>query len=108
MGGKIASSVLASEMISEFAAAKAAGALAGAILALAFIPPRSWRALGQRALVAVVFGFVFEPISREWIGFQETGEGVSGAAAAAAFASWWIMTAVKRAVDIWQGPKPPE
>lgn len=92
-------------MIGEVAAAKAVGALAGAILALVFIPPRTWAGFFQRSAAALIFGFVFGPIARSWGGFDATSEGIAAAAAGSAFASWWIMGAVKRAAEIWQGPK---
>lgn len=92
-------------MIGETVAAKIIGAVAGTILALVFIPPRTWRGFFQRTAAAMVFGIVFEPVARSWGGFDPSGEGIAAGSAAAAFASWWIMGAAKRTAEIWQGPK---
>lgn len=84
---------------------KGVGAIAGAILALVFIPPRSWPGFFQRATAALIFGVMFAQPARYWLGFEPSDEGIASAACAAAFVSWWAMGTIKRVVDAWQRPK---
>lgn len=81
---------------------KAIGSLAGAIVALVFVPPRTIRGFFRRTTAALICGVAFAPIIRAKAGFAEDGEGLFAAACLAAFVSWWVAGALKRAAEAWQ------
>jgi len=88
--------------VSEFLAAllaKTGGAVVGAILALVFVPPRTRWGFVRRLTAALIIGPVFAVHVRDWADFSRNLEGTFGAACLVAFASWWLMGAVKRAAE---------
>lgn len=91
-------------------ATKVGGALAGAVLALVFVPPRTRQGLVRRLTAALIVGPTFAVYTQDWAGFAATGEGLFGAACLTAFASWWLMGAVKRAAEMLGLPRaaPPD
>lgn len=81
---------------------KLLGAAAGAALALVFVPPRTHWGFVRRLLASLIGGFVFAPPMREFAGLQNDWEGTMGGACLAAFASWWAMGAIIRAIRMWK------
>jgi hypothetical protein len=81
---------------------KLLGALGGAVLAVVFVPPRTIKGFVRRITAALIAGPMFGPYAQAWAGFSDTWEGMAGAACLVAFASWWLMGAIKRALDVWQ------
>lgn len=78
-------------------AAKAVGALSGAVFALVFIKPASWRELASRAIGAPLAGFMLAaPVRDHVLEWAPTDEATAGAALVCAFASWWAAGAVVR------------
>ncbi len=95
-------------MSAEVAAAlflKFMGAAAGAALALVFVPPKTRQGFVRRLTAALIFGTVFANYVRGYLGFDQDQEGLIAAACLTGFVSWWLMGAIKRAADAWQGPK---
>ena len=84
--------------------AKIIGSAAGAILALVFVPPKTMRGFLRRGAAALISGPIFAPYVQSWAGFTADIDGMISAACLAAFASWWLMGALKRAVDLWKPP----
>lgn len=83
---------------------KVFGAVLGAALALVFVPPKTRAGFVRRLTAALICGTVFASYTRVWVGFDNSEEGLLSAACLTAFASWWLMGAIKRVVDVWQGP----
>lgn len=90
-------------MIGEFVAAEMAGTVAGVILALIFLPPPDWRGFFQRFFAGLIFGTLFGPVAHWRFGLDETSRMIAAAHGATAFASWWIMGAVRRMAEAWKG-----
>lgn len=80
------------------------GAAAGAALALVFVPPKTKQGFVRRLTAALIFGTVFANYVREYLGFAVDAEGLVAAACLTGFVSWWLMGAIKRAVDAWKAP----
>ncbi|WP_144378553.1 hypothetical protein [Mesorhizobium amorphae] len=96
-------------MTPEFLSAmilKLEGSLAGAIVALVFVPPRTKSGFFRRSIVALICGVAFAPVVRFKAGFSDDAEGLFAAACLAAFVSWWFAGAIKRAAEAWQSTKP--
>lgn len=85
--------------MTEWIGAKIIGIIAGSFLALVFLPPRSIPGFVRRALSALVFGWVFEPIVLEYLQWPSTDERIIAAGAIASFASWWAMGAGKKLAE---------
>lgn len=81
---------------------KLAGAFAGSILALVFIPPRSRREFWRRGSGSVIMGVVFAPAAIEWLKFSPNAEGMVAGGCAAAFCAWWIMGLVIRILRTYE------
>lgn len=86
-------------MIGEGLAAKIAGTFSGAILALVFIPPRTRAGFFRRSLGALVFGGAFGHLPAHYLQWARETEYFLSSYAATAFASWWLMGAIKRAAE---------
>lgn len=71
--------------------AKLVGALCGAVLAIVFIWPTSLREAASRAVVSVLTGALAEPVVRWYWSMPPDDELRIGAAAGAAFISWWAL-----------------
>lgn len=79
--------------------AKSIGVLAGTALALVFYPPKTRRDFLQRAFIAIVFGAIFGPVVIWKFEVPNTTETIIASFAGAAFASWWILGAIKTASE---------
>lgn len=86
-------------MISESLAAKLAGTFSGTILALVFIPPRSRAGFIRRGLGAIVFGWAFGHLPTYYLHWSKEPDYILSSYAGTAFASWWLMGAIKRAAE---------
>lgn len=91
--------------VSESLIVKLLGSVAGAALALVFVPPKTLTGFIRRLSAALIFGTVFAPYVREWAAFSNDWEGMLGAACLSAMVSWAAMGAIMRVIGAWQGPK---
>ena len=89
-------------MLGEGLAAKIAGVVAGAFLALVFDPPRSRLGFVRRSTSALVAGWVFGHLVLAYAGWEETFDNVMAAWCLAAFCSWSGMTIVTRVVQAYR------
>ena len=81
-------------MIPESIAAKALGSVAGTILALVFIVPKTVTGFIRRAVASLICGFVFGPSVHSYLAWPVVTEHVLAATALASFLGWWGMGAV--------------
>lgn len=79
------------------------GAGFGTAMALIFEPPRTKNGFWRRTVAGLGVGILFAGSVRDRVGFAETWEGTVQAAFLAAFASWFAMGAIVRAVKGWRG-----
>ena len=81
---------------------KLVGSLAGAALALVFVPPRTRQGFARRLIAALICGTIFANYVRSWAAFDNDGEGLLAASCLTAYASWWCMGTLKRITETWQ------
>lgn len=86
--------------------AKAIGAVSGAIMALAILPPRTVREFWKRLGVSTLGGIIGAPVVISYAEWEPTTEIAMASAAIAAFVSWWLGGAVIRAARKWTPPPP--
>ena len=90
-------------MIPEAAAAKLLGTVAGAVLALVFLPPRTLWGFIRRLIIAVIFGPISAPfIAPHLLTVTRIDQGFDlqvGSAAVGAFCSWWLLGAIHRIAE---------
>lgn len=77
---------------------KAIGSVAGAIAALVYLPPRSWRDFLSRLVIGIMGGMILEPYVRSWLEMNADFEGRLAGAFIAAVCSWQAMGLVNRMV----------
>ena len=83
-------------MIEETTLAKVAGVLAGAVLALVFVPPKTIHGFFQRLTIALVVGAVgSETLRVNYLGWPDSWDNIIAAHAITAFSSWWILGILK-------------
>jgi hypothetical protein len=75
------------------------GAVIGAAVALIFLLPESWADLVRRGTVSIVCGVIFAVPLREWLEWTKTAENMLASACAAAFLSWFVMTAIVKGLQ---------
>jgi hypothetical protein len=80
------------------------GAICGAALALAFMPPRSWGGFARRLLAALIGGVVFASEIKTRANFVGE-EGVIAGACVAAFLCWPAMGVAMRLLRAYQDSK---
>jgi len=78
-------------VIAETIAAKAAGAAAGAFLALAIIPPKTFSGFARRTSASLVAGPVFSPAVHSYMAWSNTFEFWMASTALTSFVSWWAL-----------------
>lgn len=78
------------------------GSIAGAALALVFVPPRTLRGFVRRGFSSTLSGVVFAGYVQGWLEFTPDTDGTIGAACLTAFASWSAMGTLKRLAETWQ------
>jgi hypothetical protein len=88
-------------MITEVTIAKLAGAFAGSVLALIFIPPKTLAGFFRRAVASLITGPIFSPITHAQFGWADTFEHHLAAAALTAFLSWWLLGLVVQLAKKW-------
>lgn len=80
------------------------GSIAGSVLALSLMPPRSIAGFVRRAVTSLIFGFIFAAPLREWLEWLPTSENTLASACAASFVSWWVMGSIIRIIRNWNYP----
>ncbi len=78
------------------------GAMAGAVLALLFAPPRNMRGFRRRGSFSLIAGMVFATPARELLGFAPDAEGMVAGACFAAATAWGVMEAVMRVIRAYK------
>lgn len=78
-------------VIAETIAAKAAGAAAGAFLALAIIPPKTFAGFARRTSASLVAGPIFSPVFHGYMSWHDTWEFWLASTALTSFFSWWAL-----------------
>jgi len=73
----------------ETIAAKVAGTLAGAFLALVLIPPRTKAGFFRRLTAAIVSGPIFGPLILRYMQWEGIEENIIASTCLAALISWW-------------------
>ena len=73
----------------ETIAAKLAGTIAGAFLALVLIPPRTKIGFFRRLTAAIVSGPIFGPVVLHYTQWEGVEENIIAASCLAALISWW-------------------
>jgi len=97
-------------------AARIAGAVAGALVSLAYMMPKGAREAAARAIAGVVSGLVFGGPAgvalAQWMGVTELlspAETLLTGSAAASMTAWWVLGALARIADRTgrgSGPRP--
>jgi len=87
-------------------AARAAGAVAGALVSLVYMMPKGTREAAARAIAGVVSGLVFGGPAgaalAHWMGVAEMlspSEMLLTGSAAASMTAWWVLGALARIAD---------
>lgn len=85
-------------------AVRLAGAVLGGAVSLAYLPPKSRREFWARMFVSISAGTISSPVAE--LHFHDRlppgWQGLIFAAAACAFATWWILGAVVRATEAYR------
>lgn len=76
----------------------------GAILALAFQPPKALSEFVTRSIFSILSGMLFAGQAREYLQWPITIETEIASGSLTALLSWWVMGAVVRLIDAWKGP----
>jgi len=94
-------------------AARMAGAVAGALVSLAYMMPKGAREASARAIAGIVSGLVFGAPAgvalAQWMGVTDmlsAPETLLMGSAAASMTAWWVLGALARIADrTGRGPK---
>lgn len=92
-------------MITESLIAKFVGAFAGSILALVFIPPKTLAGFFRRSVASLITGPIFCPVMHAQMGWADTWEYWTAAAAATSFLSWWLLGVIVAGAKKWLGDR---
>lgn len=84
--------------------AKVIGSLAGALMALAILPPKTAREFMMRLAVSGAGGFIGAPVLIAYFEWPGDGDFVLASSAIAAFVTWWLGGAIIRAARNWTPP----
>ncbi|WP_417417467.1 DUF6107 family protein [Hoeflea sp.] len=95
-------------------AARMTGAVAGALVSLAYMMPRGTREATARAVAGIVSGLIFgSPAGvalAQWMGVSQLlspAETLLTGSAAASMTAWWVLGALARIADrAGRGPRP--
>lgn len=89
----------------ETIAAKLAGTIAGAFLALVLIPPRTKLGFFRRLTAALVSGPIFGPLVLRYMQWEGIEENIVAASCLAAMVSWWglgvVINGVMKIMEKW-------
>lgn len=94
-------------MLPERVVAKLAGSLAGTILALVFIVPKTVSGFIRRIVDSLICGYVFGPSVHAYLAWPLATEHVMASTALASFLGWWGMGAVMHVARKLLGEKTP-
>ncbi len=83
-------------------ALKLLGAVAGAVLALVFLPPKTRTEFIRRAALSVIAGIIFGDPVHEWLKWPDTWQMNLAASAGTAMVSWFAAGAVVRVIASWK------
>lgn len=92
-------------MITEGVIIKLAGAVAGTILALVFIPPHTLAGFFRRSTASLICGPIFSPVLHSYLLWPNAWEHWLAAAALTSFLSWWLLGVVVSVAKRWLGEK---
>jgi hypothetical protein len=92
-------------MITEGMLIKLAGAIAGTVLALVFIPPRTLAGFFRRTTASLICGPIFAPVLHGYLVWPNAWEHWLAAAALTSFLSWWLLGVIVSAAKKWLGEK---
>lgn len=81
---------------------KLIGSVAGAALALLFVPPRDMKAFRRRGIFSVISGMIFAIPARDFAGFSADAEGLVAGACLSAAIGWAAMDALMRFTRNWR------
>lgn len=84
---------------------KGIGAVSGTAMALLVKPPKTLAEFITRLSCSILSGILFATPVRERIGWAMTDEYIIASATIAAFVAWWLMAAVVRIIEKWDGTK---
>lgn len=86
-------------------ALKLLGALAGAVLALVFQPPKTRTEFIRRASLSIICGIIFGDVARDYLKWLDTWQMNLASSAGTSLLSWFIIGAVIRVIGKWTPPK---
>lgn len=86
-------------------AIKAAGSIAGSVLALVFQPPKRMADFTTRGIFSLVCGVLFADVTHDYLKWVASWQMDLAAAALTSMLSWFIMGAVVRIIARWTPPK---
>lgn len=81
------------------------GALAGALLALLFLPPKNRFEFRRRFLLSLLSGVIFADPARTYLGWEPIWQKHLAASAGVAMLSWFLVGAAIRIINRWTPPK---
>lgn len=92
-------------MITEGVIIKLAGAVAGTVLALVFLPPKTLAGFFRRSTASLICGPIFAPVVHSYLLWPSAWEHWLASAALTSFISWWCMGLVVAGAKKWLGEK---
>lgn len=81
-------------MITEGVLIKLGGAIAGSVLALVFLPPKTLAGFFRRSTASLICGPIFAPVVHSYLLWPGEWEHWLASAALTSFISWWLLGAV--------------
>lgn len=78
-----------------------AGAIGGAVIAAALVPPGTWFPL-RRTLVSLSTGFLLGGVWQWKLGWPNEPDLIAGASCIVSTLSWWCWHAFIRALEVWK------
>lgn len=81
------------------------GAVAGTLVSLAYMLPKSRSQLWRRAFVSLLTGLAAAGAIADKLNLPENHEGIMSAAFLGAVGAWGALAALSKITRAWQGPK---
>ncbi len=81
------------------------GALAGAVLALVFQPPKTRTEFIRRASLSLICGIIFGDVVRDYLKWLDTWQMNLASSAGTSLLSWFLIGAAIRVIGRWTPPK---
>lgn len=88
-------------MLPESVLIKGLGSLAGTILALVFIVPKTVSGFIRRTVASLIGGIVFGPVIHVYLAWPTVWEHLVASSAIASFLSWWVMGPIVTVARKW-------